>query len=359
MLARTAKKKQAFILYKEIWSPIHIEKRYITPAFNGRLEVENCFIYTDLNQCSFEWKLVAFPVPGDKTVEYRVNATGKPQPLSLAPGEKGFLKLDLPQSWCESDALYLTANDPYNREIFTWSWAIKSPADVAKTSPKSQSQSKIEVTEQDSNLIIKSDGITYYFDKTTGYIEKVVNSKSEISLSGGPALAGGKHQLKEFKHGAEGESYIVEPVYEGDSRFRVKWIFTPGLPVKLEYQYSQQGEVDFMGITFNYPEDKITGMKWLGCGPYRVWKNRLKGMQFRIWQKDYNNSITGETWQYPEFKGYHAELYWVVVENQMIKVNYFFSPATIRIPVSIFFQGVTKEPVGRLKLPLGSCRLAG
>jgi hypothetical protein len=71
-----------------------------------------------------------------------------------------------------------------------------------------------------------------------------------------------------------------------------------------------------MGITFNYPENKITGMKWLGRGPYRVWKNRLKGQQFGVWHKAYNNSITGETWGYPEFKGYHAEVNWVMIENK-------------------------------------------
>lgn len=71
-----------------------------------------------------------------------------------------------------------------------------------------------------------------------------------------------------------------------------------------------------MGISFNYPEEKITGMKWMGRGPYRVWKNRLKGQQFGVWQKNYNNTITGESWNYPEFKGYHAELCWVVIQNK-------------------------------------------
>jgi hypothetical protein len=70
-----------------------------------------------------------------------------------------------------------------------------------------------------------------------------------------------------------------------------------------------------MGITFNFPEEKITGMKWLGRGPYRVWQNRLKGQLFGVWHKDYNNTITGETWGYPEFKGYYAEVNWVVMEN--------------------------------------------
>jgi hypothetical protein len=95
-----------------------------------------------------------------------------------------------------------------------------------------------------------------------------------------------------------------------------KWIFSPGVPVKLEYTYQQKGEANFIGLTINYPEEKITGMKWLGRGPYRVWKNRMQGLQFGVWHKDYNNTVTGESWLYPEFKGYHSNINWVVIENK-------------------------------------------
>jgi hypothetical protein len=57
-------------------------------------------------------------------------------------------------------------------------------------------------------------------------------------------------------------------------------------------------------------------MQWMGRGPYRVWKNRLKGQQFGVWQKAYNNTVTGESWNYPEFKGWHAETYWVTLQNK-------------------------------------------
>lgn len=35
-----------------------------------------------------------------------------------------------------------------------------------------------------------------------------------------------------------------------------------------------------------------------------------------MYGKKYNNSIIGESCYYPEFKGYHAALYWVVNENK-------------------------------------------
>jgi hypothetical protein len=122
--------------------------------------------------------------------------------------------------------------------------------------------------------------------------------------------------LKRLNHYAQGEDYVVEPIYEGESQFNVKWIFSPGKPLKLEYHYAIKGERDFVGICFNYPENQITGMRWEGRGPYRVWKNRLAGQQFGVWHKNYNNAITGESWEYPEFKGYHSEVYWVTIENK-------------------------------------------
>ena len=308
-------KEASFYTIKEIWSPVYIDKYFITAGFNGRLEIENRYLYTNLNVCSFEWKLVKFSSPGAPAGSITIAHSDK-STITLAPGEKGWLQLALPSSWKESDALYLTAYDQYKKEIFTWSWPIKTQAEITQPFIHFTPGSKLEVRENNKSLHIKLDGVSYDFDEGTGLLSKVNNEKSLISLSGGPVVAGVNDTLKEFHHYARAEQYIVEPMYKGASNFKVKWIFTPGQAVKLEYQYSQRGEADFIGITFNYPEEKITGMKWLGRGPFRVWKNRLKGMQFGVWQKDYNNTITGESWLYPEFKGYHAQLYWVELQNK-------------------------------------------
>ncbi|MEP7143413.1 MAG: glycoside hydrolase family 2 TIM barrel-domain containing protein [Ferruginibacter sp.] len=309
-------KEASFYTIKEIWSPINIRQHDLPAEFDSRLEIENRYLYTNLNQCFFEWKLVKMPAPNDTSTINMINASGRPAAITLAPGERGWLQLNLPASWHTSDALYLTAYDPYKKEIFTWSWPLRSPASVAQQLIPPSTTSKIEMAGEDNFFRVQADGIRYYFDTATGLLSKVVNGHSAISLSNGPIVTGSKQILKEIKHYANGEQYIVEPVYLGDSRFNVKWTFTPGQPVKLEYSYSQRGEAPCMGISFSYPEEKITGMKWMGRGPYRVWKNRLKGQAFGVWQKNYNNTITGESWQYPEFKGYHAELHWVVIENK-------------------------------------------
>lgn len=309
-------KEGSFYTIKEIWSPVYIKQANITSSFNGNIEIANRYLYTNLNQCSFDWKLVKLPLPNDNTTANTIVAKGNANRISLAPGETGSLQLNLPATWSSNDVLYITAHDPYNKEIFTWSWPLQSARAVAKTMIPAATTTSIETKTEDNYLVVQLDDIRYYFDNATGELSKVINKGSTISLSNGPIVAGVKHRLKELKQYEKEGQYIVEPIYEGPSYFAVKWIFTPGQPVKLEYAYSVKGEVPCMGISFNYPEEKITGMKWLGLGPYRVWKNRLKGQQFGVWQKQYNNTITGESWDYPEFKGYHANLYWVEIQNK-------------------------------------------
>ncbi|MDB5143131.1 MAG: glycoside hydrolase family 2, partial [Mucilaginibacter sp.] len=309
-------KEASFFTIKEIWSPVYIDPQPIDKNFNGRIAIENRYSFTSLGQCTFKWKLVKFPSARDKSTATVVKSTGLPTVPNLKPGEKGTLSLNLPASWASNDALYLTAYGPDKKEIFTWSWAIKSPAAIVNKINPAIAKSAIKAEETDPSLIVKCDNVSYYFDKATGYIQKVVKPSGTISLSGGPVLAGVHTELKQFTHSSLKGQYIVEADYQGAGSLHVKWIFTPGQPVKLEYQHAQQGDADFTGITFNYPEEKITGIKWLGRGPYHVWKNRLKGQQFGVWHKDYNNTITGETWKYPEFKGYHAEVNWAVIENK-------------------------------------------
>ena len=308
-------KEASYYTIKELWSPVQIENKYIPEIFDGKIGLENEYSYTNLNKCTFKWKLVALPLPGMAVTAAKITASGTAPTINVEPGGKGFLQLNLPTWRKTSDVLYLTAIDQYNKEIFTWSWALKQP-DVWSGKAVAISSAKAAAKEQGDYLLVKLDGLTYYFDTKTGYLQKVVTLKSEISLSGGPALAGTVHTLKKFNYTIVGNDYVVEPVYEGDVPFSVQWTFSPGKPVKLTYQYNQKGQFDFSGITFNYPEELVTGMKWEGRGPYRVWKNRLKGQQFGVWHKEYNNTITGENWLYPEFKGYHSELYWVTVENK-------------------------------------------
>ena len=71
-----------------------------------------------------------------------------------------------------------------------------------------------------------------------------------------------------------------------------------------------------MGVMFDYPEDKVLSMRWVGDGPYRVWQNRLHGPQLGVWENEYNDPIPAESFTYPEFKGYFANVQWMTLETQ-------------------------------------------
>jgi hypothetical protein len=308
-------KEASFYTIKEIWSPVYISNTTLPVKFDGRLNIENRYIYSDLNKCAFSWKLVSFASPQNKTTAPIMNASGVVKAYNLAPGASGYLKLDLPVNWKSSDVLLLTVKDAAGNVIVERSWPISRPQKIAAQMTKVSAGVAGSAKLQNDQLIVTNDNITYYFNTSTGYLQKVKGASGDISLSDGPVLAGAKPQLKEIKRSVSGNSQIIEPIYT-DVNFKVKWTFSPGKPAQLQYGYLPRGSADFYGITFNYPEENITGMKWLGNGPYRVWKNRLKGGTLNVWQKDCNNTVTGESWLYPEFKGYHANMYWVTLQNR-------------------------------------------
>jgi hypothetical protein len=251
---------------------------------------------------------------------HTVIASGKAS-MVLAPGKKGVLQLSLPSNWQNADALSFTAIDLYNHEIYTWTWPLKSSADVTekyindvKRRTNSGEVSPVKEIQQGNIYSIIKDASRFNFDTSTGYLESVYKFNKSISFGGGPVLAGVKQMLQKFHHYKTADNnFIVEASYSGDATMNVKWIFTAGMPVKLEYRYTQTAAASFYGISFNIDESKITGIKWLGDGPYRVWKNRRKAVTLNVWEKKYNNTITGETFVYPEFKGYYSNMYWATI----------------------------------------------
>jgi hypothetical protein len=177
-------KEASFYTIKELWSPVQVENKYIPEQFDGRIGIENKYIYTNLNKCTFKWKLVSLPSPGDGGLQSKINASGIAGPINLEPGAKSFLQLNLPAEWKKSDVLYLTAYGPYHEELFTWSWALKSPG-IKTINSAIGSTAKIEAREMDTSLVIKAGVFSYYFDTKTGYLQKVISPRLTIALSVG------------------------------------------------------------------------------------------------------------------------------------------------------------------------------
>lgn len=304
---------------KEIFSPVTFDPGNINVNFNGNLNVENRYLYTNLNKCRFDWKLVLFPKATERRTTYGIVAEGTGVSPYTGPGEKGVVKLSLPAGMTTiSDALLVSVFDAKGNEIYTQNFPVHRPADVLKTAPEVASISTIMRTEDDNFLSLVCDGINYIFDKKNGSLTKVYCGKRDIPFIG-PFLAGvDSMKLTDFKHIEKDNVHTVEVTYKGENYLWVRWTLKTGDLPKMEYQYSiAKGPSDYVGINFKYPEEKIVGMKWMGRGPWQVWKNRLKGQQIGIWEKSNRVSATGEPPKNAEFKGWHSEIYWIQFQTNM------------------------------------------
>jgi len=316
ILGPNHEKEGSFYTIKEIWSPVQFKEVVLPPDFNGNLNVMNHYLYSNLNQCTFSYELVKFKQPLLKPEIQK--CCGSIIAPDILPNDSGILKLNLPVNWKEFDVLYVTATDKTNRKINTWSWNISSPAGMAKLLV-SENKNKVKVSEQDSLLTLQSDETKVIFNKNTGLIAEIRNNSKVVSFNNGPRFVGFKSSFKKLTHYAVPNGYAVELIY--DSICHAKWTLLQGGWLQLDYDYRPIGMFDFTGITFSYPESEVTGAALMANGPYHVWKNRLKGTQFGVYEKEYNNTITGQTWVYPEFKGYYSNFYAVELHTRELPIT--------------------------------------
>lgn len=310
-------KEGSFFAIKEIWAPVFLDMPHISPTFQGAIPVHNRFHYTHLDQCTFTWQLVDFPAPGAIETDPIVRHEKELTVGDIPPWEWGKLHLDLPENWQQYQGLLLTAMDPHGREIFTWSWALQSEQQLTE-SLLPPSNGPATATETKGTIRLAANGVEIEIDLASGLIAQVQNEKGRISFSGGPLpdTLLGKSHLTSLTHQAEGDDYLVEAKFEGVLQQVTYRMLGSGL-LKIDYAYlPEKGMYPFVGVSFDYPEDQVTGVRYLGRGPYRVWKNRRKGLPFGVWEKEYNHTVTGETWEYPEFKGYHDEVYWAEIQTR-------------------------------------------
>jgi len=328
-------KEGSFYTIKEIWSPVHFKEAAITPDFNGDFMLTNRYLYTNLNQCKYSFELIRYEKTFPKFELFK-----KPGSINfpnIAVGESGLLHLNLPSDWKSYDVLYVTATDQYGRNINTWSWNITTTNDFVSRIVMTN-EDKVTASDEDSLLILSSGNIKVTFNKRTGLIADVVNDSKKISFNPEHSglFAGISPVFKEIKHYALGDDYIVDLKY--DSNCHARWTMQKGGWLKLDYEYKSIEPLDYAGITFSYPENLVIGATLLANGPYHVWKNRLKGVQFGLFNKAYNNTITGQTWIYPEFKGYYSNFYAVELQTKELPIT------VVSATSDLFLHLFTPEP---------------
>lgn len=297
-------KEASFYTVKEIWSPVQIEPVTINKQWDGNLFLKNKYIYTNLKECTFSWETQKTSIGSAKR---EIVKSGTISNLNAEPGETVKINIDCQESLQNADLFLFTAVDHHGKEIYTWSWPIIQPIEKAKELVLTKlDEFEVETSETDKLIIASVDKLIISFNKKDGTIQNIQNKNGKISFSGGPVPVGVNSKIKNVKWGKNKKGNFKIEILYSNYPHKITWIVYKNGLLYLEAGSLQKGleELDFVGISFNYPEEKCKSISWMGRGPYRVWKNRTKGNNIGVWEKEYNNTITGESFDnliYPEF----------------------------------------------------------
>ncbi|MFV0589933.1 MAG: glycoside hydrolase family 2 TIM barrel-domain containing protein [Draconibacterium sp.] len=338
-------KEGSFYAMREIYSPVKLFTQKLSEGFNGTLELENRYHFTNLSQVRFTWELVSFSWPQQRSTQHKILKKGNVQSPDISPGQKGSLHLDLLENYKNYDALYLKAFDLAGNEIFCWSWKTNGNTNqvlglVEKSLSEEEQKrlkelkaqgveednilpisakegdeninSKVELKENEKGISLKASGITVVFNKENGTILQIFNDFGlPIPFNNGPVLVNGESKLSGVTKKETADGYELVFSFDGALKY-LKWTMYNSGWLQLDYEFQVEGEQYFTGISFDFPESDVIGAKWLGEGPSHVWKNRLKGGRLDVFDRLYNNILPGtNTWNYPQFKGYYADVSWM------------------------------------------------
>ena len=350
-------KEGSYYTVKQIWSPVQVS---MPESFNGTLNVENRYNFLSLDKCKFDYSYVKYVGAETKTVK-----SGTVNGANIAPDSKG--TINIPAAPADADALSVKATDQYGEELFTWVFKLKDSENINKDKAGGNRPTF-------SNNTVKAGNVTYTFSATDGTLASVTTSKGDYKFDGGPKFFAYRRSDRSFdqfynhddpeaekkkttyteytdqgkfvrltsKDGAN-DTLIVTAEYALGSLQSAEWHIAPDGGARLVYTYNFNGVVDLMGVKFDLPEAEVESKQWLGHGPYRVWQNRTHGPQLGIWSNDYNDPIPGESFTYPEFKGYFAGVQWM-------KLNTKTGTITIQPGTDKDYVGVFQPRDGRDKL---------
>ncbi len=327
---------------RDIWSPIKIAPVRITPRWDGRFLLRNNFLYSGLDEIKLLYEIKNISSPLTNQAHEAILEKGEIKFPSIMPGETAY---SYPVKWREADIFNLTAVNAHGDTVNTWSFPMKyADQYFAKEKANAAGRHKKQLSVE--------------FDQTSGMLRNVRVNGKEVPFNNGPLPVGMKMKLKSIEKRADGADSVYVMKYTGAADSIVWRITADGLlgmdavilnrkdGGKFDGAFFDKS-IENLGFSFSYPESEVKAMQWLGKGPYRVWRNRQEGMCIGLWDKEYNNTVTGESPQplvYPEFKGYHGNTYWASIISES-------APFTIYSETDgLYLRMFTpEEPVNRRK----------
>ena len=344
-------KEGSYYTVKQIWSPVQVtlggqneklllenggcSQTYPYSGFEGgNIIIENRYDFLSLKDVRFDCSFVKFDANGSQIITSKTI-----KGLDIAPGQKGSIQIGPAPK--DAEALTIKATDNTGMEIFTWVFKMND-TNYDILAHKENRMRKPCPTYSDG--VVNADGTTFTFSTKDGTLQSVKTINGEYKFGNGPRFFAYRRSDRSFdqfynhddseaekkkttyteyedqgvfdkltaKEG-ENDTLIVTASYRLGSLEKAEWHIAPNGTARLVYSYNFNGVVDLMGIKFDMPEGDVKNKQWLGYGPYRVWKNRLHGPQLGVWSNDYNDPIPGESFEYPEFKGYFAGVQWMKI----------------------------------------------
>lgn len=325
-------KEGSYYTVKQIWSPLQI--KYYNQGYN-HIIVNNLYDFTNASECTIEWQQVKLPTTPDRQPE--VTSSGRFENLNIAPhSEKPYaFKTD-----SLGDCLYVTAHDYRGMELWRWSFPVyirhtkSEQTDCQKYPP-------VTIDKTEKEWKVTANGKVFRFDTSTGLLAGVETQRGYYPLTGPHFVAARRgdrsmdgfynHDDKEAKQkeriylpvkdtlvkekmllwdNSSTQKEIITTYKQGALQL-LRWIVCNDGTLQFDLTYNYGGVIDMAGITFDFPSSMMRSKRWLGEGPYRVWQNRTKGTTMGVWQNDYNDPVPGVSFDYPEFKGYFANVKWI------------------------------------------------
>ncbi len=333
-------KEGSFFTIQQLWCPVYVETdargrwsefELSADARQWLLTLHNRYDFLNLNTCSFKYEYVALPegsqagaVPAEKVLQ---SATLKGP--DAAPRTSAVLPI--PTCKEQADMLRLSVSDAEGRQLMQWGIDLKQWV-----------HEKAQVSAEKSDRKASA-SLAICLDPVTGYLQQISAHGKTCSLGQGPRFIATRRSDRSF------DQFYNHDDKQAEQKKTEYTLYTdPGVLVRIDtlsetqftvhyalgcldsVQYTLDdtkgdvhvhafyhftGVVDLMGVMFDYPEQLVQRKSWMGMGPYRIWQNRMHGPQFGCWSTAYNDPVPGESFEYPEFKGYFANVHWMSLQS--------------------------------------------
>jgi hypothetical protein len=328
----------SFYTVKRLWSPIIVTP---TEGASRSYSVANRYAFLNADCCTFEWETIAFRQPNDAASGSVVLASRTDRGRSLAPGASATWDNWGPPAAAgpavkKPDATRLRIKDATGRVIQTYVWPTSDL--VHRFNPSAAA--KPAAVESADTLTATAGDLSLQISKTTGLLVSasrqgksfsLVNGPRVVAMGPRPAAASGRtnppppqpafapdSKLISLTQKTDGNDLVISAAFTGPLEsltYRLK----PSGWLSIDYAYALNGEQEYFGVGFDYPEVNVKAMRYLGEGPATVYQNRLAGGTLDVWDRPYNNTIVGdpddlkpgEHFTYPVFKGYYAGVRWL------------------------------------------------